>query len=382
MKKIITFGCAAILSMTVLCAACDKDNYPYKSPYFYSMGSDAAFVLPAQLTSTRQGDCYKLYSETADLLLALDLSLSATLENSYITAFNNAGAGAKVEINEYAYGVFSSALDLYEKTEGYYNPAVYYNVFAYGFGAALKLPETADELPSDEVIEKYNTLANSFADIVLSEENGKYYARKPETEVQIDGVNYSLKVDLGGIGKGYAVDKIDRLLDKHDINYGYFTFGASSIAFKQYIGENGGEFPLGLTNPRYVSGVSKNPILVTSVKNERISTSGDNVQYYEIDGTRYCHVIDPTTGKPVQTGVMTATVIGGSAAENDAFTTAIMAMGKDKAIEFIKTKLSNRRVFFTFDCAYDGGEGYEIYTNVPASEITVLDSAFTLKEIV
>ncbi|MDE7265654.1 MAG: FAD:protein FMN transferase, partial [Clostridia bacterium] len=312
----------------------------------------------------------------AKILLDMDSALSATLENSYITAFNNAAAGTKVELNAYAYEVFSLALDLYEKTEGYYNPAVYYNVFAYGFGGAMELPKTAEELPSDEVFQKYNILANSFGDIVLSEQNGKYYAQKPQTEVEIEGVKYSLKVDLGGIGKGYAVDKADELLDKYNIAYGYFNFGESSIAFKQYIGDNSGNFNLSQRNPRYVSGAA-NLVYVVPVKNECISTSGDYVQYYEIEGTRYCHIIDPTTGKPVQTGVMTATVIGGSAAENDAFTTAIMAMGKDRAIEFIKNSLSDRRVIFTYDC----GEGYEIYTNIPAVEITVLDDSFTLKEI-
>ncbi|MDE5942764.1 MAG: FAD:protein FMN transferase [Clostridia bacterium] len=376
MKKIITFGCAAILSTVVLCAACDKADNPKGSPYFYSMGSDAAYILPAQLTSERQGDCYKLYSETAKILLDMDSALSATLENSYITAFNNAAAGTKVELNAYAYEVFSLALDLYEKTEGYYNPAVYYNVFAYGFGGATELPKTAEELPSDEVIQKYNILANSFGDIVLSEQNGKFYATKPQTEVEIEGVKYSLRVDLGGIGKGYAVDKADELLDKYNIAYGYFNFGESSIAFKQYIGDNSGNFNLSQRNPRYVSGAA-NLVYVVPVKNECISTSGDYVQYYEIDGTRYCHIIDPMTGSPIQTGVMTATVIGGSAAENDAFTTAIMAMGKDKAIEFIKNSLSGRRVIFT----YDRGDGYEIYTNIPAGEITVLDESFTLKEI-
>jgi thiamine biosynthesis lipoprotein len=80
-----------------------------------------------------------------------------------------------------------------------------------------------------------------------------------------------------------------------------------------------------------------------------ISTSGDYEQYYIIDDVRYCHIIDPTTGKPVQTGIMTATIIGGSAAEDDALTTAIMTMGKDKAIEFINTKLSDRYVAFTYN---------------------------------
>ena len=55
------------------------------------------------------------------------------------------------------------------------------------------------------------------------------------------------------------------------------------------------------------------------------------------------------TGKPVQTGIMSSTILGGSAAGDDAYTTAIMAMGREKAIEFIQTKLTDRRVVFTLD---------------------------------
>ena len=64
---------------------------------------------------------------------------------------------------------------------------------------------------------------------------------------------------------------------------------------------------------------------------------------------RYCHIIDPTTGKPVQSGIMSVTIIGGGAAEDDALTTAIMCMGKDKAIKFIEEKLTDRRVVFTVE---------------------------------
>lgn len=375
-KKIFTLGCAAILSLTVLCAGCEEADEPVKSPYFFAMAADAAYILPAKLTSERQSDCYKLYGETRALLDGLDSSLSATNENSYVAAFNNAKAGEKVELNAEAYEVFSLALDLYGKTDGYYNPAVYYSVAAYGFnGSTVSVPQNADELPTDEVIAKYNLLAGCFGDTVLSEEDGKYFAKKPDTEVEIDGVSYAVKIDLGGIGKGYAADKVNALMDKYNITYGYFTFGASSIAFRKYIdvsGESDHNFTLALGNPR-----KNSQFAVIPVKDKCISTSGDYVNYYEIDQVRYCHVIDPTTGKPVKTGIMSATVIGGSAAENDAYSTAIMAMGKDRAQNFIKTRLAGRQVVFT----YDSGDGYEIYTNVRADVLKILDSSFTLKEI-
>lgn len=366
MKKLLPL---AISSLLIIPAVGCVQPKPDTSPYFFAMAADAAYVLPASVRNSQENDCYALYGETRELLNALDGSLSLTVSSSYITKFNEAEAGEKVELDATAYEVFSLAAELYAVTEGYYNPAVYYSVCAYGFGGASETPKTEEDLPSDEVIGKYNGLAASFGQVVLSEENGRYYALKPAATVEIDGVSYSMKIDLGGLGKGYAVEKANALMDKHGIKYGYFTFGESSIAFKNYSGE-GGEYTLGLTSPRYTTG--KPQYVHTQIAGECLSTSGDNVQYYEIGGVRYCHVIDPVTGKPVQTGIMSATVIGASAARNDAYTTAIMAMGKEQAVKFINENLSAEKVFFT----YDGGAGYEIITNAPEGAYTVKDDSY------
>ncbi|MDE6667868.1 MAG: FAD:protein FMN transferase, partial [Clostridia bacterium] len=124
----------------------------------------------------------------------------------------------------------------------------------------------------------------------------------------------------------------------------YFNFGSSSMLVKRHF--KSGNFNLEFVSPR---SITRDGYFKTSVRDEKISTSGDNEQRYFIDGTRYCHIIDPTTGKPVQTGIMSATVIGGTAASADALTTAIMAMGKDKAISFIEENLTDRKVVFTVE---------------------------------
>ena len=107
---------------------------------------------------------------------------------------------------------------------------------------------------------------------------------------------------------------------------------------------DGENFNIEFVNPR---SNKRDGYVKVKTFDEKLSTSGDNEQRYFIDGVRYCHIIDPTTGKPVQTGIMSVTIIGGSAAEDDALTTAIMAMGKEKAISFIEEHLTDRKVVFT-----------------------------------
>lgn len=320
----------------------DSTGYTAKGITFYSMHTDATTVVCANFAADGETEKFNSFTSAVKTTLDdIDKSLATSVTNSDISKFNAAEAGEKVQISKIAYEVLSEAKRIYEMTDGYYNPALYYNVLAYGFGDNHRVLKTKDELPKDEIIAKYNDLAAHFNEVELIQEGETHYAVKPEYTVEADGETLTLHIDLGGLSKGYAVDKVEALFNEYGYTYGYFSFGASSMLVKRHLN---GAYRLDLSSPR---SPSRETYLETQILNEKLSTSGDNEQYYMIDGTRYCHIIDPTTGKPVQTGIMSATVIGGGAAEDDALTTAIMAMGKEKAIKFIEEKLNDRKVIFT-----------------------------------
>ena len=128
------------------------------------------------------------------------------MENSDITKFNNAQAGEEIEIRRITYEVLSEAYAVYKLTEGYYNPALYYNVRAYYFGDKQVYPKRVSQLPSDEEVAVYTDLASHFGDIALRTDGDKYFIKKPDYTVSYANTVYSMKLDLGGIGKGYAVD--------------------------------------------------------------------------------------------------------------------------------------------------------------------------------
>lgn len=367
MKK-LSFTIFAVICAFV-CVITGCTDFSSRSYWFYSMNADADLVISDKFTSKKQQAAERLVKEVSQTLNSLNASLSATVETSYISKFNLADSGQTVEIDEDAYNVLAIAKELYALTEGYYNPAVYYNVLAYGFGGAVA-PKSEADLPSDETVAAYNKLASHFGELSLYEESGKYYAVKPSVTVEIDGTAYSMRVDLGGIGKGYATDKINALMEEYGFKYGSFSLGASSMVCKKYYGDGNYNYTLALINPRAAAGDGM--YISLPVSDVCLSSSGDDEQYYELEGVRYCHIIDPTTGKPVQTGIMSVTVVGGTAAEGDALTTAIMAMGKEKAVEFINARLSDRRVVFTCD----NNGSYEIVTNIPDGGYTVLSGNF------
>ncbi|MGN1061042.1 MAG: FAD:protein FMN transferase, partial [Candidatus Coproplasma sp.] len=311
-KKLTTF-CAVSLSAVILCGAlssCKSGETPVSNSYFmsiasysqykssgstmaegygYVMGTDAVLRIADENnfdTEEKYNAFSNLWEEVKGVLLSVENSISATVETSCIYEFNQAKAGATVEIDETAYEIISLAKTIYEDTEGSFNPAVYQSVRLYGFGTAnVKKP---DKLPDDNTVQAYKTLAESFADLSLSENGGKYYATKPQATVTVDGDVHSLKLDLGGIGKGWCADRINELIEKSGFEYGYFTFGSSTMAIKRHNTSEGNYYTLGINDPRSYGSYAK-----FKIKDERLSTSGDYEQYYEVDGVRYCHIIDP-----------------------------------------------------------------------------------------
>lgn len=208
-------------------------------------------------------------------------------------------------------------------------------------------------------------LSDYFPLIELWEEDGRYFAKKPEeAAVEAAGVRYTLKVDFGGIAKGYACDRVKELLGAFE--YGYFSFSGSSMAVGKYR-EDRAYYELSVAAPR------ENGIYLTAnVQDTCLSTSADNGLYYEIDGTRYSQIIDPETMMPVNVedgknvaGIVTATVLGESAARCDALTTSLMAMGEERAKEFVKT--IDETVWFV---VLDGDKPI-VYTNAPEGNFSL-----------
>ncbi len=336
----------------------------------YAMGTDVILTLNDKDGFTEEStynSFVTLCGEVESLLKEVDASISVSLESSCISKFNAAAAGESVIINKTAYEILSLAKTVYGQTDGYFNPAVYQSLRLYGFGAGFAVkPET---MPDQATVRVYKTLSDSFAELTLTEKNGEYFAKKPLTTVTVDGVTHSLMLDLGGIGKGWFADKVNQMIDSAGFEYGYFSFGGSTMAVKRYKSETDDNFYMGIGDPRGSIGEYYARV---PAKGVCLSTSGDYMSYYKDGGVRYCHIIDPTTGSPIQTGVASVTVIGGSAAEDDALTTALSAMGKQKAVEYINKNLTARTVIMLVE----EGENMLVISNRPES-VTLLNTAYS-----
>jgi len=127
-------------------------------------------------------------------------------------------------------------------------------------------------------------------------------------------------LDFGGIGKGYAVDRALAILRAHGVTRAKIDFGSSSLG---YLGDIDGGWPIVIPDPRD----RDNPLLTLRIPGGAVSTSSQRERSFELDGRRYGHIFDPRLGRPVESSLLSVTVIAARGSTADALSTALFVMG-------------------------------------------------------
>jgi FAD:protein FMN transferase len=137
--------------------------------------------------------------------------------------------------------------------------------------------------------------------------------------------NKNVGLNFGAVAKGYSVDRAIEVLKKYGIKYALINAGGE-------ISVIGNDWTVGVQHPR------ENNSIIKKIKLDgfTVATSGDYEQYFELDGIRYHHILDPKTGYPSK-GLQSVTIINKSNAYADAFATAVFVMGKEKGLKLIET---------------------------------------------
>ena len=287
------------------------------------------------------GTIYKItYQHNDDLqndikaaMMEVDNSLSPYNPSSIITRINH---NEDTVLNEHFLHVFNLAQQISAETEGAFDITVAPLVNAWGFGFKHSIdidPNVIDSLRQFVGYQK------------IKLEDGKIIKEDERT-----------MLDCSAIAKGYGVDRVARLLDHKGV--------------KNYMVDIGGEVVLKGKNPRMKNwriGINK-PVedslsvnqelqTILEVSDVGMATSGNYRKFYYKDGKRYAHTIDPRIGTPVQHNILSATVIAKDCTSADAYATAFMVMGLEKAKAFCE---AHPELHAYFIC--DGeGESYEIY---------------------
>lgn len=267
----------------------------------------------------------KDHKEAIDSLLKdLDLSLSTWVKSSIISRINR--NEKDVLVDAYFRDVFLKSMEVSEKTQGLFDVTVGPLVNAWGFGPVHK--SERDSLPID-------SLRNYVGYKMLKLENGQIIKARPE-----------INIDFNAIAQGYSVDVLAAYLDEHRIKNYLVELGGELIAKGS---KNEDIWTVGIDKPDEVQGPERKLQTIVELHNRALATSGNYRKFYEENGVKYAHIIDPRTGYPAKQNILSATVLADDAMSADAYATAFMVMGLDRSREFLQeNKDLKLDVFFVY----------------------------------
>jgi FAD:protein FMN transferase len=149
-----------------------------------------------------------------------------------------------------------------------------------------------------------------------------------------------VELDLGGVAKGYAVDRAAEILRASGVTSAFVTSGSSSICA---IGTPPGQssWRVDVNDPLDRS----QKLEAVEIRDQSVSTSGCHDKTFETAGKTYCHIMDPRIGRPIE-GLLSATVITQSGVEAEVLSKALMVMGIDKARDFLRTRPKVRAILY------------------------------------
>ena len=248
----------------------------------------------------------------SETLKRIDHLMSTYKPNSEISRFNRLPPNKWFEVSKETYEVISLGQLISKNSKGFYDMTVGPLVNSWGFGPSGKPVKIPDGDQLQTLLDRVG-----FAHLKLDENT---------SSIMKDADVY---LDLSSIAKGYAVDAVASYLQENGVQ-GYLVEVGGEIRAQ---GEkpNGKVWRLAIESPT----VGQRSVhKVIDLTNAGLATSGDYRNYYEEEGVRYSHTINPFTGKPVQHKLTSVSVIRPSSAEADAMATMFMVMGAERGYKF------------------------------------------------
>ncbi|MFN7116736.1 MAG: FAD:protein FMN transferase [Saprospiraceae bacterium] len=271
------------------------------------------------------------------LLIDINNEVSTYIPTSTISQFNQTQSALDITGKIHFIKNLQGALKVYNQSNGAFDPTVMPLVNYWGFGYTEKKPVTqVDSVKIDSLIQLVG------ADKIQLEQTGNQTVlKKSEPGVQID---------FSGIATGYALDTIGRFLEYKGVKNYLADIGGEQRA--RGVNPKGKIWTIGINIPEETA--AKTAILNTvELKDWTISTSGNYRNFYEVNGVKYSHTINPKTGFPERNTLLSATVFAAECIDADAWATAFMVMGIDKAFDSAE---QNRDVeaYFIYSDPADG----------------------------
>lgn len=269
---------AVLLFLSLMLSACDKEPIYQEQGYVFGTLVEVT-VFGADEVHAKQGiaDVMHEFQRLHDLLHAW--------KPSELSGLNTAIAqGKRQVVSPELAAMLQDAAQLSTQSEGLFNPTIGGLIQTWGFQA----DDFKAVLPEEKQITSWVTANPQMSDLTISAN-------------QVGSANKAVKLDLGGYAKGYALDRAASILKQQGINDALINIGGNVLT----LGSHGKRpWRVGIQHPRKPGALATLELR----DGEAVGTSGDYQRYFEVDGKRYCHLIDPRNGHPVQ-DVQAVTII-------------------------------------------------------------------------
>ena len=301
---------AALLSAAFLLTGCS--GAPAQEPETATF-----FAMDTAMDFTVYGDA-ALLDEAETLIGSLEEQVSVTDEHSDIYAIDHTGSGS---LSGNAAELMEQALELCRRTGGALDISVYPIGRAWGFTTG------SYQVPDEETIQSLLPLVDY-------------------TQIQYDAATgvvtlpEGMEIDLGSVAKGYAGQLAAQMLREHGVQSALLNLGGNV----QTVGTkpDGSPWQIGIKDPQ-----GEDAMMVLSVEDQAVVTSGGYERYFEQDGQTYWHIMDPSTGHPADSGLLSVTIVGKQGIICDGLSTSLFVMGLEKAADLWAQSGDFEAVFVT-----------------------------------
>ncbi len=238
----------------------------------------------------------------------IDALMSATNPGSDIYRINAAPAGKETKVSKETCELISLAVEISENSDGAFDISV--NPLSELWDINSPNPSVPDDEDIKALLE-----CTDYRDIEVNLKNSTVTLKKK-----------GMSISLGAIAKGYAADCVAKLLKDRGVAEAIIDLGGNVYVI-------GSDKTIGIQTPFKVRGEY---FTTCTVSDKSVVTSGAYERYFEKDGKKYHHILNPHTGYPAESGISSVTVISDNSALADGLTTAIYVMGEEKARDIIK----------------------------------------------
>ena len=326
--------------LALLFLGCSSEEQPAPGSYIKLAGETMGTTYHITYSDSRQRN----FQQAVDSLLrVINLEVSTYIEQSTISRFNQPDSLFNLAYNPLTqqaggYGNhhflanYFKAREVYDASKGYFDPTIMPLVNYWGFGyTPKKVVEAIDSTAIDSLMhfvgfDKITLTANRQDSLLVKAAPG-------------------IQLDFSALAKGYGVDEVARLLAAQGIRHYMVEIGGEVTARGD--SPRGGDWKIGINVPREDASMQDIQTAVP-LHDQALATSGNYRNFYEVNGAKYSHTISPFTGFPERSTLLSASVFASDCMTADAYATAFMAMGLEKAFA-LASKLPGIEGYFLYN---------------------------------